>query len=166
MHSLFVSWSRKQQLICTCSLYTGNKLGKCIIVSYQGSPHTLSLQYETGFVCKCNSMYRNENFAQYVKQEHSINGAIEPGKDFKYIKTLQKVCIGACMVRVQFEALKAFTISQFLLLEICHMHGLHKYKGLHRNMNTLNRHKIASFLSLISTHGVDNFNNVWPLVHS
>ena len=27
-------------------------------------------------------------------------------------------------------------------------------------------HKIASFLSLISTHSVNNFNNVWPLGHS
>ena len=28
----------------------------CIMVSYPGSPHTLSLQYETGFVCKCDSI--------------------------------------------------------------------------------------------------------------
>ena len=28
----------------------------CIIVSYPSSPHTLSLQYETGFVCKCDSI--------------------------------------------------------------------------------------------------------------
>ena len=28
----------------------------CIIVSYPGSAHTLSLQYETGFVCKCDSI--------------------------------------------------------------------------------------------------------------
>ena len=27
------------------------------------------------------------------KNLHSINGAIELGKDFEYIKTLQKVCI-------------------------------------------------------------------------
>ena len=30
----------------------------------------------------------------------------------------------------------------------------------HRNIHTLNRHKTASFLSMISTHSVDNFNNV------
>ena len=29
----------KCQYICTCSLYTGNKLGKCIIVSYSGSSY-------------------------------------------------------------------------------------------------------------------------------
>ena len=50
---LYFARSSKQQYIC---LYTGNKLGKCIIVSYPGCPHTLSLQNETGFVCKCDSM--------------------------------------------------------------------------------------------------------------
>ena len=39
--------------ICTACSFI---LGKCIIVSYPGSPHTLSLQYETGFVCKCDSI--------------------------------------------------------------------------------------------------------------
>ena len=48
--------SSKQQYIFTCSLHTGSKLCKYIIVSYPGSPHTLSLQYETGFVCKCDSI--------------------------------------------------------------------------------------------------------------
>ena len=45
--------------ICTASLFifcNGNKLGKCIIVSYPGFPHILSLEYETGFVCKCDSI--------------------------------------------------------------------------------------------------------------
>ena len=42
--------------ICTACLCNANKLGKCIKVSYQGSPHTLSLQYEAGFICICDSI--------------------------------------------------------------------------------------------------------------
>ena len=28
----------------------------CLFIHMQGSPHTLSLQYETGFICKCDSI--------------------------------------------------------------------------------------------------------------
>ena len=46
--------------ICTASSGGGGGGGggggECIIVSYPGSTHTLSLQYETGFVCKCDSI--------------------------------------------------------------------------------------------------------------
>ena len=48
--------------ICTACLYFA-MVGKCIIVSYPGSPHTLSLQCETGFVYMQVRQYRNENFA-------------------------------------------------------------------------------------------------------